>query len=176
MKAIETERLILRPFQKDDAPRMFESWCSDENVARYCRWTAHKNVSDTERLLASYLKQQEDGFQYRWAIADKDTGDLMGCIDVVGISDDRKTCELGYSIGRKYWSKGYTTEAARAVISRLFDDGFQKIRACHHTDNPASGKVMQKLGMHYTGQSQHQAKFDSDEICTVNNYELDRPE
>ena len=158
---IETDRLILRPFGRDDAPRMFASWTFDENVARYCRWYPHENVETTQRLLDMYLEQQESGFEYRWAITDKSSGDLMGCIDVVGI-------------GKKYWSKGYVTEAFTAVIQKLFDDGFTKIRAEHHIDNPASGRVMQKCGMSCVGEARFPAKFGSDERCTVKIYELEK--
>ena len=171
---IETDRLILGPFGKDDAPRMFASWTFDENVARYCRWYPHENVETTQRLLDSYLQQQDEGFEYRWAITDKATGDLMGCIDVVGIDDDGKTADVGYAIGKKYWSKGYVTEAFRAVIQKLFDDGFTKIRAEHHIDNPASGRVMQKCGMICVGEARFPAKFGSDELCTVKIYELEK--
>ena len=51
-----TERLVLRPFRKDDAEAMFLNWTSDENVARYCRWYAHENISITEKLLKMYIE------------------------------------------------------------------------------------------------------------------------
>lgn len=167
-----TERLILREFRADDAPEMFRCWTYDENVARYCRWYAHSDVSVTERLLAGYLAEQESGFNYRWAITSGETGELMGCVDVVAITDEGKTAHIGYVLGRRFWGHGYMTEAVSAVIEYLFAEGFTCVKAEHHIDNPASGRVMQKCGMAKTGQAEFQAKFGSDELCTVDLYEI----
>ena len=55
---------------------------------------------------------------------------------------------MGWQIDKPYWNRGYMTEAARAVFEYLFCEiGFHRIYSGHDTRNPASGKVMQKLGM-----------------------------
>jgi ribosomal-protein-alanine N-acetyltransferase len=60
--------------------------------------------------------------------------------------------EIGYCIGRKFWNRGYTTEALSRVINFFFGEvGFNRIEAMHDVLNPASGRVMQKCGMIHEG-------------------------
>ena len=66
------------------------------------------------------------------------------------------------------------TEAVKAVISELFRCGFERIGACYRTDNPASGRVMEKSGMVYIRTCMAQKKFGSDEQCEVKCYEISR--
>ncbi|HSL71791.1 MAG TPA: GNAT family protein, partial [Longimicrobiales bacterium] len=73
-----------------------------------------------------------------------------------------RRAELGYWIGVPYWSQGYCTEAARAVLRFGFEAlELNRIHASYLARNPASGRVMQKLGMQYEGQlRQHVRKWD----------------
>lgn len=150
MSILKTERLNLRPLGKNDAEAMYKNWTYDERVARYCRWNPHRSMEATEQLLKMYLDQAASGFEYRWGIELKETGELIGCIDVVKISEDSKIATVGYVLSCDYWNKGYATEALTAVIQELFNDGFEVVNAEHHIDNIASGKVMEKCGMKYT--------------------------
>ena len=60
--------------------------------------------------------------------------------------------ELGYWIGVPYWGRGYATEAAREVVKYGFEKvQLNRIFAAHFKHNPASGKVLQKIGMKYEG-------------------------
>lgn len=71
---------------------------------------------------------------------------LIGIINDVGIKND--SIELGYLIDPDLWNRGYATEALTAVINSLFEIGFKTIECGHFENNPASGRVMQKSGMH----------------------------
>lgn len=172
MSILTTDRLILRPFREGDAAMMYRNWTSDENVARYCHWRKHENLDTTVWLLNMYLDEAASGFGYRWAITEKGNDEPIGAVDVVGITDDNKTAEIGYVLSKKYWGKGYITEVCKAVIDELFRNGFTKITAAHHVDNPASGRVMEKCGMRFVGYDKAIAKWDSDELCKVKLYEL----
>lgn len=167
MAILTTPRLTLRPLTKDDAPAMFKNWTWDERVSRYCRWFPHETLSQTEDLLQIYLEQAENGFDYRWGI-EKD-GELMGIIDVVETQDDCAT--IGYVIGHEFWNKGYMSESLSAVIEYLFSCGFSTIKAEHHIDNPASGRVMEKCGMRYVGNRTGIRKFGSQETCILKCYQ-----
>lgn len=169
---METKRLSFRPFQEDDAPAMFDGWTQDARVAKYCRWHPHTSIDMTKSFLKDYMDTTDPRYPYRNAIILKDTGVLIGAIDVVDISPDGRTAEIGYLISHPYWNKGYITEALGAMIAHLFACGFQAVTACHHIDNLASGKVMQKCGMKYVGDKSVPAKFDSEEICIVQCYEI----
>lgn len=172
MSIIKTERLLLRPFTESDAEAMYKNWTYDERVARYCRWYPHGSIEITEQLLNMYLNEASEGFDYRWGIELTDGSELIGCIDVVGISEDSKTAEVGYVLSYDYWNRGIMSEALEAVINKLFDDGFEVVCAEHHVDNIASGKVMEKCGMKYTHDSRALKKFGSDEQCDVKCYEI----
>lgn len=172
MSVIETERLLLRPLTDNDAAEMFKNWTCDERVARYCRWHPHKDIQGTKQLLKMYQNQAENGFDFRWGIELKSNRELIGIIDVVNLSSDKKTAEIGYNLAYDYWNNGYATEALSEVINYLFENDVDRIIGKHHIDNPASGRVMEKCGMRFVGLSKTQAKFGSDEQCDVKSYEL----
>lgn len=169
MNTLYTDRLVLRPFREGDAAAVYRNWTQDERVARYCPWYPHKSVEDTE----GYIKMCM-GKKYCWAITPKDTGEPVGCIDVVGIND-AGVPEIGYVLAHDYWGAGIMTEAAKAVLDELFRCGFARIEAHHHVDNPASGRVMEKCGMTYVRDGERRRKFGSDELCAIKCYEIARP-
>ena len=72
--------------------------------------------------------------------------EAIGFLNEVHIED--KEIELGYFIASKHWNQGYATEALSAVIPILFDMGYERIVAAHFEENPTSGRVMAKAGMH----------------------------
>lgn len=174
MSIITTERTILRPFREGDAEAMFRNWTSDEDVARYCRWYRHKHLKSTEWLLQTYLKEAKEGFAFRWCITAKGKDESVGCIDLVDIREKGKCAEIGYVIAKRCWNKGYMTEILKAVIDELFCSGFHKIIGRHHIDNPASGRVMEKCGMHFVGYEQEIHKFDSDTLCDTKVYAIEK--
>lgn len=169
MEKLYTKRLVLRPFEKNDAEAMYKNWTYDERVAKYCRWYPHENVDLTKKLLDMYLNENS---KYCWAIVLKDGNEPIGAIDVVDICDDNKTAEIGYVLSYNYWNNGFATEALNIVIDALFNMGFTKIKAKHHVDNIASGKVMEKCGMKFTRNDKSQEKFDTDRLCDVKCYEI----
>jgi [ribosomal protein S5]-alanine N-acetyltransferase len=89
-------------------------------------------------------------------------GALIGCVQLQMHAEDQRA-ELGYWIGRPYWNQGYATEAARAVLGFGFEQlGLNRIDAHHFVRNPASGRVMQKLGMSPEGcLRQHVKKWNA---------------
>ena len=172
MSIIKTDRLILRPLIDNDAADMFKNWTWDSRVSKYCRWHPHKGIEETKQLLKMYKSQAESGFDYRWGITLRDSNNLIGVIDVIDLSEDKKTAEVGYVLAYDYWNNGYLTEALKAVIIELFNDGVETVLADHHVENIASGRVMEKCGMKFTHFSKAKAKFGSDELCDVKCYEI----
>lgn len=151
-----TDRLILRRIELTDAQSVFDHWLSDDRVMDNLIKGAHKSVSETiERVTEIVSKYGTQEFCY-WGIELKTSGELIGAIDLFNFDNMTENCEVGYSIGFNWWNKGYGTEALRTVI----DFGFRhmkihKISAAHNTDNPASGKIMQKVGMEQEGTIKH---------------------
>ena len=169
---METKRLYLRSFQKNDAQAMFDAWTQDARVAQYCRWHPHTSLDMTEKLLDIYTNTADPHYPHRFAITIKDTNELIGCIDVVDISADGTAAEIGYLLAYAHWNKGYMTEALEAMIAHLFGCGFRTVAARHHIDNHASGKVMEKCGMKYVGIEKTLRKFGSDDLIEVKRYEI----
>ena len=71
-KRLESQRFILRPFQKDDAKAMFERWASDEEVTHFLTWKPHQNIQVTQQILDDWIKQYQNLNYYNWAIIIKD--------------------------------------------------------------------------------------------------------
>ena len=152
-KELETERLILRKVTKEDAKQAYNNWCNSNIVDRYVMWSKHENIESTIFLYENWEKDYENMDTYRWGVELKDTHELIGTIDV----SSKKmlpygACEIGYCYGEKYWGLGYATEALAEVIKFLFEEcDASVVFAMHMSNNPASGKVMQKCNMKYEG-------------------------
>ncbi|OQB20383.1 MAG: ribosomal-protein-S5-alanine N-acetyltransferase [Firmicutes bacterium ADurb.Bin182] len=151
-QTIYTDRLILRKFRHEDAEPMFYNWASDSDVCRYITWPAHEDIEVTKSVIEKVIGGYEAETTYNWAMELKKLGEPIGSISVVMIGENSGWCEIGYCMGKKYWNKGIMSEALSAVMDFLFNKvGFHRIQARHDTDNPASGKVMQKCGMQFEG-------------------------
>ena len=151
-KKIETARLILRPFVKEDAPAMYRNWASDPEVTKFLSWPTYKSVDDANYILDLWVSQYADDTFYQWAIELKDIGEVIGSISVVDFDERVDMVEIGFCIGRNWWGQGIMTEAFQAVIDFLFGEvGVQRIEAGHDPNNPASGAVQRKCGLKYEG-------------------------
>lgn len=149
---LETERLLLRRFQAQDAQAMFDNWASNPNVTKYLTWQPHESVQATQTLVCDWVESYASPDFYQWAIELKTLGQPIGSISVVRIEEKVDECEIGYCIGEQWWGKGLTTEAFKRVIEFLFEEvGANRISAKHDTENIGSGKVMQKSGLTYEG-------------------------
>lgn len=139
---LETKRLILRPFNINDASDMYNGWTSDEEVTKYVTWNTHKNIAETINLLNIWITQYSKEERINFAITLKDNNELIGGIDVVGYLDGIPV--LGYCISRKHWNKGYASEATQEVINFLFSLGHNEIIIDAMIENISSNKVIQK--------------------------------
>lgn len=149
---ITTNRLILRPFTMDDAPSV-QQLASDEAVTSTSRSVPYPCEDGmAEQWIEHNHIQDETGKQLTFAIERSHDAVLLGSIRLTKISMRSYHAELGCWIGSPYWGQGYCTEASHAVLEYAFDTmGMHRIYAFHLTRNPASGRVMHKLGMTYEG-------------------------
>lgn len=147
---LTTNRLRLRRFHRGDAQEMFDTWSNDERVTAFLSWAPHERVENTQALLDVWCGAYEKPDTYHWGVVYD--GRLAGDISVVSLSEKNENGEIGYCIAHKYWGKGITAEALKAVLQFLFEEvGFHRITAKHDTENPNSGRVMQKCGMRAEG-------------------------
>ena len=151
-KSMETPRLVLRPFVREDAQAMFDNWASDPAVTKFLSWPTYRSVEDAHSILNVWLENYEKPDFYQWAIVLKELNQPIGSISVVNSDDRVDMVEIGYCIGRNWWGRGIMPEALSAVMVYLFDAvGMQRIEAGHDPDNPASGAVLRKCGLQYEG-------------------------
>lgn len=146
---LETDRLLLRPFTSEDTNDVFECWESDTEVAKYMFWTSHNDIEKTKEWIAFEIGQIEKEDWYRFAIVLKETNELMGTA-LIYFEEEVDCWEIGYNLGKEYWSKGYTTEAMKRVMEFAIEElGISQIVGRYAKENPASGNVMKKLGFQY---------------------------
>ena len=169
---LETERLILRPLCVNDAEDIYKNWTSDPEVARFMRWELHKDISETREWLSAEEQCVESDSVYNWGFVLKETEELIGSGGLVFI-ESKGMYELGYNIMKKYWGKGLATEASHMIIDFAKKELNQKqFYCCHAKDNPASGKVMMKVGFKYQNDGVYyswnrERKFESKEYLLV---------
>lgn len=146
-RVIESERLVLRPVELEDAQAM-NQYASDPDTT-YFVFSTHKDLAQTKHDLAFYFLKEPLG---KYAIVEKETNQMIGTIDYHSINEATKSAELGYTLHKDYWGKGYMTEACRTLITVGFEQiGFNYLCAIHDVRNPASGRVMEKAGLQYLG-------------------------
>ena len=151
-KKIETARLILRPFVREDADAMYRNWASDPEVTKFLSWPTYQSVDTAHEILGIWVPQYQDNTFYQWAVELKELGEVIGSISVVNSDERVDMVEIGFCIGRNWWGQGIMTEAFQKVIDFLFDEvGVQRIEAGHDPNNPASGAVQRKCGLTYEG-------------------------
>ena len=152
---ITTERLLLRPFDLADAPDI-QRLAGDRDVASSTESIPHPYEEGmAERWMESSKRKFQRGELVNFAITLKSDGKPDGAfIGAIGlrIEQENNEAEVGYWLGMPYWGKGYATEAAASVIEYAFWElGLDRVRAFHFTRNPASGRVLEKVGMSYKG-------------------------
>jgi len=146
---LEIKRLILRPPELSDADVIFRNWTSDDDVTRYVSWSKHQSVDDTKQWLEMEVGRIDSDASYQWVFVHKETGELIGS-GGFALNEERGMHELGYVLMKKYWNQGLATEAARAMVDfALGTLGIKALFARHARENPASGRVMEKVGFTY---------------------------
>lgn len=146
---IETERVILRKFNKNDLDDTALLY-SDKTVNKFLPWFPHASKKETELFLNNVLiEEYEKPIAYCYAIQLKENCRVIGFVILHDIDTEIGCCDLGYALMKEYWGQGLVTECCTAVINQLKNDGFIYITATHDINNIQSGRVMQKIGMQY---------------------------
>jgi RimJ/RimL family protein N-acetyltransferase len=149
--SLTTSRLLLRPFCMADAAGV-QSLAGMREIASTTRSIEHPYPpGQAEAWINQHSQLWRSGKSAVFAICLKAGGTLLGAIGLEINSQDHNA-ELGYWIGKPYWSQGYCTESARAVLEFGFTQlGLHKIHAHYMTRNPASGRILEKIGMRREG-------------------------
>jgi len=150
-RTMMTERLRLRPFELSDANSVSEL-CNNFKIYKSTLTLPYPYpIESAVSWISTHAENFDNDRIYEFAITDKDSGILYGAI---GLSHHKanRNGEVAYWIGEEFWNKGYGTEALTAVIDFAFTHkNYHKIWARYFESNPASGRMMQKVGMTYEG-------------------------
>ena len=163
---LETERFILRPLTPEDADAVFE-WAGDERVNTYMPYNTHRSPDDSRMWLESLATLENE---YQWGYVRKSDGLLIGS-GGMRYHTDTGEWSFGYNIRFDCWNKGYTTEVTKCMIDFIISQGAERITAEHAVDNPASGRVMEKCGLHFVKYGEY-TSFDGKRTYRSKVYEL----
>ena len=153
------ERLTLRPLTLADAP-IVEHLAGEKDVASTTRLIPHPYPQGMAELwLAALPELYQKAEAINWGIT-LEGGPILGTIRLT-LNPIDNHAEIGYWVGKPFWNNGYCTEAARAVVTYGFDVlSLERIFANYMARNPASGRVLSKLGMQQEGYlRRHRRKF-----------------
>ena len=147
-QTLETDHLVLRKFTMSDTQSLFCNVTSDEKVFEFFAYPAHSKVEQTEQDIRAWMKAYDSPSTYLWAIVEKKSQEIIGKIALDSTYLELlQTGEIAYFLGSTWWGLGYATECLKAVIDYLFSEGIYMIEAKHSSQNPASGRVLEKVGM-----------------------------
>jgi len=130
----------------EDAPAIFDAYTQDAQVARYTSWSPHRSLDETRKFLDQYCEAgRKAGTVFSWLITMSEGEYVAGMIDF------RLTAcraEVGFVLARRYWSHGFMTEAAGAVVEWVIaQPEIHRVWATVDLENVASQRVLEKVGM-----------------------------
>ncbi len=158
-----TERLFLRPGFPEDWEAILAG-VADEGVVRNLARAPWPYREEDAKFFAA---MEQDRCLPHFLV----TLPGEGVIGSAGLGEHEGKPEVGYWIARRHWGKGYATEAARGVIDVARMLGHTQLTAGHFVDNPASGKVLRKLGFRPTGTMR--SRFSRARGCEVPSVEFE---
>ena len=149
MTALETERLVLRPWRETDAGSLYE-YARNPNVGPIAGWPPHTRVEESREIIREILSAPEI-----YAVTVKPDDTAVGSIGLmVGVASNlllpTNEAEIGYWIGEPFWGRGYAPEATRGIIRRAFEDlGIATLWCGWFDGNDKSRRVGEKCGFRH---------------------------
>ena len=152
MITLETERLVLRMWREDD----FEQYariCADPEVMRYLGGKPYSCLEAWRNMAYLIGHWQLRGYGH-WAVEEKASGRLMGRMGFLN-PEGWPGFEVGWTLGREHWGRGYASEGARRMLEYAFGEmGRDHVISLIHPENRASIKVAEKMGEKVEGQTE----------------------
>ncbi|MED4906740.1 GNAT family N-acetyltransferase [Brevibacillus centrosporus] len=144
MYDMQSERLLLRPMQLNDAPVLFEFW-SDPMVTKHMN-ASFTDVSQAQQMIEMFQGLFKENKAIRWTIFLKHSNEIIGSCGFNYLDYENERAEIGYDLGYPYWGKGYAPEAIRTLIRFGFESlHLNRVEAKVEPENLNSIKVLRKL-------------------------------
>lgn len=156
-RPVETDRLILRRPQIEDAEAIFTCYASDPDVTRYVGWLRHRSIEDSRAFLDFSASEWE-----RWPVGplmilDRIDGALIGSTGLAFETAHRAS--TGYVLASDAWGRGLATEALHAVVELAKTAGLVRLHAYCYPDHRPSARVLEKTGFHLEATLQRHSEF-----------------
>lgn len=159
---IETERLILRPWEQSDLNDLY-AYASVEGVGEMAGWSYHKSKEETQTILNSFMEHKKT-----FALELKETGQVIGSLGIERFKEEwflnteLQGRELGYVLSKAHWGKGLMPEAVGAVIDYCFRVLHYDFLLCaHFVRNDQSRRVIEKSGFRFVKDIEHETRFET---------------
>ena len=144
--SLQTPRLLLRRHVPEDAGILYRNFGTDAAMFRYSGWNPYATPEQARETVQQFIDSYADPRFYGWAIEYE--GRMIGTIGAYDYDQEKSQIEVGFSIERASWGKGYAAEALRAVLEYLTSqEGIARVTAWCASDNIASSRTMEKAGM-----------------------------
>ena len=154
-----TERLLLRRYHMDDARTLYEKFGCDPQMYEFSGWNPYATQFLANETVRRFIDSYKNTEFYGWAIEYK--GKLIGTIGAYDYDSEKNQIEIGMSIERDSWGKGFATEALIGVLKHLtVQEGIEVITAWCASDNIGSMKAIQKAGMKQTSTESNALEID----------------
>lgn len=147
---IETDRLILRPWQETDAEALLR-YASDPDIGPIAGWPPHTSVENSLEIIRTVFAAPET-----YAVVLKETNEPIGCCGIMFSNSlhtadmQQNEAEIGYWIGKPYWGQSLIPEAVKALLSRCFNElGLDSVWCGYYEGNSKSKRVCEKCGFKF---------------------------
>lgn len=148
---LETEHFQLRELTKEDAPHLY-GYFSDEEVVQYYGLEPFIRKEQADQFVTQVKSGFRNGMMIRWAIVDKQTGELLGTVGYHNWNRQHRRAEIGYELKKEVWRRGIMTEVLETVIPFGFDRLLlNRIGATVRAENVSSRELLRKFGFSEEG-------------------------
>jgi ribosomal-protein-alanine N-acetyltransferase len=148
---LTTPRLTLRWIDERDTAAQFAIF-SDPAVMRYWSSEPWTDMAQADEWMARTLGAYRDGSGLRFGVELKETGELIGNVNLYGFFERNRRCESGYVLASAHWGRGYASEAFKAVLAYAFRElDLNRVEADIDPRNTASARVLERLGFRQEG-------------------------
>jgi ribosomal-protein-alanine N-acetyltransferase len=163
---LETDRLIIRPWRKDDLNDFYE-YAKVDGVGQMAGWTPHTSIQESEKILSLFIEEKKE-----FALELKENHKVIGSLGLEKLSislneyyDNQSGREIGYVLSKAYWGKGLMPEAVKRVIRYCFEDeNYDYLMCSHSISNNQSKKVIEKCGFRFVKENSRIARNGTEHI------------
>jgi RimJ/RimL family protein N-acetyltransferase/diadenosine tetraphosphate (Ap4A) HIT family hydrolase len=149
---LEGARILLRPIVEEDVEAIFE-YCGDPEVSKFSTWQTHKTIQDSMALVKYARANYKRGNSEPYGIVLKtNPKKVIGTVGWFWNTQQHRSIEIAYALARPLWGKGLIVEAVKSLVNEaLKTNDIHRISSRCISENKASQRVMEKLGMQFEG-------------------------